>query len=81
MGKNKGNKRGGRIHRDNHGKSSHRQHARMGEDVDFGDEDVKRRNEEIEYCQSVGDSAGSSVPKNPLAGIKLRMWDFQQCDP
>jgi len=61
------------------------------------DDDVKRRNEGIEdlpsdyYCRPVGggEGGGEYPPpifplKNlhhPLKGIKLRMWDFQQCDP
>lgn len=39
------------------------------------DDDVKRRNEELSvenFCQEIYD---------PLQGIKVRMWDFAQCDP
>jgi pre-rRNA-processing protein TSR3 len=79
MGKNKGNKSGGKTL---HGKSSHRQHARnVGVEEIGEDEDVRRRNEAASaFCHEVGEG-GIPEPKNPLAGIKLRMWDFQQCDP
>lgn len=78
MGKNKGNKRGNRPQ---HGKPSHRQHEGGG-GVGAGDHDVKRRNEDVGYCQVVGeDGIAAAPPRNPLSGIKLRMWDFQQCDP
>jgi len=39
------------------------------------DDDVKRRNEELgdeNFCQEIND---------PLQGVKVRMWDFAQCDP
>eukprot|EP00339_Tiarina_fusa_P010394 CAMPEP_0117038094 /NCGR_PEP_ID=MMETSP0472-20121206/26835_1 /TAXON_ID=693140 ORGANISM="Tiarina fusus, Strain LIS" /NCGR_SAMPLE_ID=MMETSP0472 /ASSEMBLY_ACC=CAM_ASM_000603 /LENGTH=243 /DNA_ID=CAMNT_0004748241 /DNA_START=36 /DNA_END=767 /DNA_ORIENTATION=+ len=42
------------------------------------DGDVQRRNEE--FCQEVGDDA-TKAPINPLKGLRLRMWDFSQCDP
>jgi pre-rRNA-processing protein TSR3 len=35
--------------------------------------DVERRNNEL-YCSS-------NIPSNPLEGLKLRLWDFAQCDP
>jgi len=80
MVKNRGNKRSGKPQRDQ-GKGSHRQHMRNGgegQDGD-GDDDVKRRNEDLGFCHPVGQDG--VAPKNALAGIKLRMWDFQQCDP
>ena len=75
MGKQKGgnSRRGGKQQRN--GKSSHRQHVRNGA-TSVADEDVQRRNEE--FCQIINDS---SDEKNPLKGLKLRMWDFAQCDP
>lgn len=75
MGKQKGggNKRGGKHQRN--GKSSHMQHARNG--GVSTDDDVQRRNEQ-EFCRDC-DEDGSA--KNPLSGLKLRMWDFAQCDP
>ena len=81
MGKNKGVKSGGRPLG---GKSSHRQHARNGTTLEVGEdeEDVRRRNEEVlGYCHIVGGDGAPPLPINPLSGIKLRMWDFQQCDP
>ena len=57
------------------GKSSHRQHVRQS--LASSDHDVKRRNEH-EYCQEVG---GGGEASNPLKGLRLRMWDFAQCDP
>lgn len=81
MGKNKGNKRGGKAQWE-HGKSSHRQHARNGDAVDFSaDDDVKRRNEEADYCKAVGEEGAVMAPARALSGLSLRMWDFQQCDP
>lgn len=78
-GKNKGNKRGAKSQRNSGGgKNSHRSQAGAVVDLDQNDEDVKRRNEGAGYCQPVGDGA---LPENPLEGVKLRMWDFQQCDP
>lgn len=33
-------------------------------------------------CMPVGDDDGDAKPAhNPLKGLKLRMWDFAQCDP
>jgi pre-rRNA-processing protein TSR3 len=37
------------------------------------DDDVKQRNKVL--------SCSSDVPINPLVGLKLRLWDFAQCDP
>lgn len=37
-------------------------------------EDIKRRNEEHEFCQEVTSTSA-------LEGLRLRMWDFAQCDP
>ena len=80
MGRNKGNKRGGGG--TDFGKSSYRQHSRNGGSLELsGDDDVKRRNEEDGYCQAVGEGETSAISLRPLVGIKLRMWDFQQCDP
>lgn len=78
MGKSKGNsKRGAKPN-----KNSHRQYARKGGVVEIsGDDDVKRRNEGAGYCQAVGEDSSLVTPGNPLSGMKLRMWDFQQCDP
>jgi pre-rRNA-processing protein TSR3 len=81
MGKNKGGKRVGKSQGDN-GKSSHRQHARNGDALELtSEDDVKRRNEEVGYCQAVGEEGSGTSSTKSLAGIKLRMWDFQQCDP
>lgn len=86
MGKNKGggggsgNKRSGKSQRNQHVNGSHRQHVqRSGADDYSRDEDVIRRNAEAEYCQPIG--GGKSSGTNPLQGVKMRMWDFQQCDP
>lgn len=35
--------------------------------------DVEARNNEV-YCSL-------DIPTNPLSGLKLRLWDFAQCDP
>jgi pre-rRNA-processing protein TSR3 len=77
MGKPKegGNKRSGKPQRN--GKVSHGQHVRKGIAI-ASDDDVKERNEQ-EFCQDIGE--GSTGPLNPLKGLKLRMWDFAQCDP
>eukprot|EP00980_Cylindrotheca_fusiformis_P022113 scaffold8995_cov139-Cylindrotheca_fusiformis.AAC.10 len=77
MGKQKGggSKRGGKPQRN--GKSSHRKHT--GYDADLStDEDVRRRNEQI-VCHGCGEEKASA--KNPLKGLRLLMWDFEQCDP
>ena len=90
MGKNKPNKggktnnnnkrsTGRRVGRVQHGKGGHKQHVRKGVIDDVCDEDVKRRNENL-ICREIG---GNELPppKNPLHGLRLRMWDFEQCDP
>jgi len=80
MGRNKGgHQRGAKPHQ----KGSHRQHTRNGDVVGYsGDDDVKRRNEEVAYCQLVEEGGVPVSPAaNPLSDVKLRMWDFQQCDP
>jgi pre-rRNA-processing protein TSR3 len=67
------------------GNSTHRQHVRHG--MDFtSDEDVKSRNinpeEDGNFCQTVGGGGDGPKPKNiALKGLRLRMWDFAQCDP
>jgi pre-rRNA-processing protein TSR3 len=78
MGKQKGggNKRGGKQQR-NSGRNSHRQHVRRQDlDESANDQDVQRRNNEVVFCRPCADD-----DKNPLKGLKLRMWDFAQCDP
>lgn len=57
-------------------KASHRQHIRDGDEVSA--EDVKRRNDDQEYCQEI---TSGEAGTNPLKGLCLRMWDFAQCDP
>ena len=36
-------------------------------------QEVEQRNRD-QYCSS-------EIPSNPLSGLKLRLWDFAQCDP
>ena len=87
MGKNKGgcNKRGGKKQRN--GKNSYKQLSRYSGEGST-DDDVKRRNEQqqqlqellpdqAEFCQPIEAEAS----KNALQGLRLRMWDFAQCDP
>jgi len=52
--------------------ASHRRQAREGA-LSSTDADVEQRNQQVDYCQEVS--------KNPLDGLRLRMWDFAQCDP
>ena len=91
MGKNKGggNKRGGKQQQRN-GKGSHKQHSKYAGEGST-DNDVRLRNEQqqqqppelepgqYEFCQPTGDLEASS--KIELQGLRLRMWDFAQCDP
>ena len=58
--------------RGNAGKSSHRQHSGFAA---VSEEDVKRRNEEDLLCGEVKKN------RDVFDGLKLRMWDFAQCDP
>jgi pre-rRNA-processing protein TSR3 len=57
------------------GKAAHRRDANK-DSLASGDADVKRRNVEqldsTEFCQ---------IANDPLKGLRLRMWDFAQCDP
>lgn len=67
-------KRGGRSTKNNNrvnGLSSHR------------DELSTRRNKNSEqlYCTEVGSPDAVPPEANPLKGLQLRMWDFEQCDP
>ena len=81
MGKNKG---GGRSNQRSGGKVSHKKHVRKGVVEDCHDDDVKRRNEELSsnvICGEVGVDGSVVLPTNPLKGLRLRMWDFAQCDP
>mmetsp|Transcript_26504 Transcript_26504/g.37358 ORF Transcript_26504/g.37358 Transcript_26504/m.37358 type:complete len:345 (+) Transcript_26504:76-1110(+) len=72
MGRKGSKKGGGAQHRTKGGLSTHRQHVRDGPTMNSA-EDVERRNQQEElYCQEI---------QNPLAGLRLRMWDFAQCDP
>ena len=79
MGKPKGGKRSNKPQRN--GKSSHRQHVRRGQssfDNLTHDDDVRRRNGDVEFCQEVTTESGKP---SPLKDLRLRMWDFAQCDP
>ena len=76
MGKQKGGlnrrRQGGRSH----GSKSKQSHRRRGLLDSSHDDDVKRRNADFDanaVCQETA--------KNPLANLRLRMWDFAQCDP
>mmetsp|Transcript_57462 Transcript_57462/g.171434 ORF Transcript_57462/g.171434 Transcript_57462/m.171434 type:complete len:357 (-) Transcript_57462:1366-2436(-) len=79
----RGKKGGGcKVPRQGGGVSSHRRRGGGArERHDFAGEDERRANERSEssvlLCQEVH---VGEVP-DPLAGIKLRMWDFAQCDP
>ena len=60
------------------GKGGHQRHVRHGI-IDVHDDDVQRRNETM-ICMNIGEGA-PPPPQNPLKGLRLRMWDFAQCDP
>ncbi|CAJ1930414.1 unnamed protein product [Cylindrotheca closterium] len=92
MGKNKGgggNKRG--VKQQRNGKNSHKQRSRYAGE-ESTDDDVRRRNEQQQqqqqsrelktdqdgFCQPVSDAEAA---KKSLQGLRLRMWDFAQCDP
>ncbi|KAG7372680.1 ribosome biogenesis protein [Nitzschia inconspicua] len=64
-------------------KSSHRIHVRkeMASLEGSHDDDVRRRNDEWNgyVCGEIKNNSDSNL--NPLEGLKLRMWDFAQCDP
>lgn len=65
-------KSGGSHQRRTNSFATHRRHAQD----DYTDADVQRRNQSLQedqYCQP--------AKQNPLQGLKLRMWDFAQCDP
>ena len=86
MGKGKGGKR---YQQQQKNGKSHRRHARNAIAFET-DDDVRRRNNQqhsnddiendndnehdVVLCRLCGDT-------NPLKGLKLRMWDFNQCDP
>jgi pre-rRNA-processing protein TSR3 len=74
MGKKKG---GGHPNHSAGGKASHRRHVRGGvAEIASGDVDViERNNNTLELCQEV------SSEQDPFQGLRLRMWDFAQCDP
>jgi pre-rRNA-processing protein TSR3 len=93
MGKNhKGgdsNKHGGRKRGGGggggHRNSSHRNHVRKDmahlEGTVIHDDDVRRRNRELnDVCVEI-DNCDDNNNSNALDGLKLRMWDFAQCDP
>ena len=95
MGKNKhrgaggGNKRGGRQHQQ---RGSHRKHVRDalrdGSGVGAGPGDDYGAGQ---YCEEIdvgkvplsnfSDGHTRTETLNPLKGLRLRMWDFTQCDP
>jgi len=79
--RNKNNKQstGRRGGKTQHRKGGHQQHARKGAIDDVCEDDVKRRNESM-ICREIGGEAPPIV-NNPLKGLRLRMWDFAQCDP
>lgn len=89
MGKKKGGSNGRSGRQQHGGKKSHRHHVRNGVQTDVSDYDVMNRNgEEPLFCQEVdgdGEEFHEGTAKEihfyPLKGLKLRMWDFAQCDP
>ena len=83
MGKQKGGgskkSRGGGNH-----KSGHRQHVRHGVTASAAEDVIARNNAQSDVvCQEINEdgTSSSSPPVNPLKGLRLRMWDFEQCDP
>ena len=77
MGKKKGQGAGGRSHHNSGGKpSSHRRRADRDAALGSRDEDVMARND-----VSAGITCQEIKNDNPLKGLRLRMWDFAQCDP
>lgn len=85
MGKKKGGGGGGgkQGRKQGHYGSSSANHGRRRERyqaTENDDEAVRQRNQGLdgdETCQLVT----SSSANNPLDGLSLRMWDFEQCDP
>jgi pre-rRNA-processing protein TSR3 len=52
------------------------------------EDDVRHRNMSLELCQEIAENGSNSTSMqqlskqtNPLDGLRLRMWDFAQCDP
>lgn len=88
MTKKKAPSKGARQH--NGGVSSHRymrrQHQNeLMDDNDDGDAIISPENHDhplagtlSPFCKEI---SGDSNNSNPLHGLKLRMWDFEQCDP
>ncbi len=77
--KQSGGRKGGKGQRGGNKGGGHKRHVRQGIVDDAHEDDIKRRNEEM-YCRVIGED-GPPPPKNPLKGLRLRMWDFAQCDP
>jgi len=73
MGKHKGGHKKEQECSQNAGKSLHRRHVRDGL-LASQVKDVMQRNEASNNEQLCEETGG------PLKGLKLRMWDFQQCD-
>ena len=73
MGRKKGAKKSSGSQRRTNSFATHRRQAQQA--LDSTDADIERRNQQAEYCQPV------STQTNPLDGLRLRMWDFAQCDP
>lgn len=71
--KGAGSKKSGGSQRRTNSFATHRRQAEQGAALQNTDADVERRNQHDDYCQE--------VTKNPLDGLRLRMWDFAQCDP
>eukprot|EP00540_Astrosyne_radiata_P001809 CAMPEP_0116826676 /NCGR_PEP_ID=MMETSP0418-20121206/2663_1 /TAXON_ID=1158023 /ORGANISM="Astrosyne radiata, Strain 13vi08-1A" /LENGTH=297 /DNA_ID=CAMNT_0004455341 /DNA_START=79 /DNA_END=972 /DNA_ORIENTATION=- len=70
MGKQKAKKTANGSQRRGGG-TSHRRHVRRGLGY-CSDQDVQERNQET-FCRQVAES--------PLGSLRLRLWDFAQCDP
>jgi pre-rRNA-processing protein TSR3 len=57
-------------------------HNLLSKQAGSDEHDVQLRNEQIETCHEVSANGGvSNFPDDPLHGLRLRMWDFSQCDP
>lgn len=60
-------------------------HASVSKLMGSDEYDVQHRNDTLRTCQEVcaedAEDDVTTIHNNPLDGLRLRMWDFAQCDP
>ena len=78
--RNNNNKKPGNTGSRGKGPSSHGRNNHRYDLAPYSD-DAGNNYDGSQYCMEVGKDLDSFREENPFKGLRLRMWDFSQCDP